>query len=362
LEYAMRLWKGVVTGSTFYEAGSGLEVKKEYTYIQVPSGQGAYAWTDYNNDGVKQLNEFEIAVYSDQANYIRVFTPTNEYVKVYTNQFSQSLNLRPSAKWVNETGFKGFVARFSDQASYRVERKTQSKNYANDFLPTLNDANDTSLVSLNATVRNTITFNQLSSKWGLEYTWQETDGKNLLTNGLESRSNTFNEGKARWNITKALSLQTYYRDGYKSSYSEYFTSKNYRIHYYETEPKFSIQPGTTFRVSFSYRYSQKYNTPDLGGEAATVQKLGTELKFSKLSKGSFLAEADYVAIKYNGVESSAIGYDMLEGLKTGNNFTWKVSWQRSLAQNLQLTLGYEGRKTPGNKFIHTGSAQVRAIF
>ncbi len=362
LEYTMRMFKSVLTGQTFYEAGSGLEVKKEYSYLEVPTGQGTYSWSDYNGDGVKQLNEFEVAVYSDQANYIRVFTPTNDYVKVYTNQFSQSLNLRPSAIWANEKGIKGVVARFSNQASYRVERKTQSKDPVNSFLPTLNDVNDTALVSLNATVRNTVSFNQLSSKFGLEYTWQEVSGKSLLTNGLDSRSNTFNEGKVRWNITRAFSLQTYYRDGFKRSSSEYFASKNYRIHYYETEPKFSYQPGTTFRVSLSYRYAQKQNTPDLGGESATLQKIGTELKLSKLSKGTFTAEANYIAIKYNGIESSAIGFDMLEGLRKGENFTWKASWQRSLANNLQLTLVYEGRKTPGANVIHTGNVQVRAIF
>jgi hypothetical protein len=362
LEYTTRLWKSVLTGQTFYEVGSGLEVKKEYSYLEVPTGQGTYAWSDYNGDGVKQLNEFEVAVYSDQANYIRVFTPTNDYVKVYTNQFSQSINLRPAAIWATSKGVKGAIARFSDQAVYRVERKTQSNDPYYAFLPTLNDVSDTALVSLNATVRNTVSFNQLSSKFGLEYTWQEVSGKSLLTNGRDSRSNTFNEGKVRWNITKSLSLQTIYRDGYKRSASEYFAAKNYRIHYYETEPKFSIQPGTTFRVSFSYRYAQKQNTPDLGGESANIQKFGTELKLSRLSKGSFLAEANYIRIKYNGVESSAIGYDMLEGLRAGQNFTWKVSWQRSLATNLQLTLGYEGRKTPGANFIHTGSAQVRAIF
>ena len=362
LEYSMRMWKGIITGSTFYEVGSGLEVKKEYTYIEVTSGQGSYVWTDYNNDEVKQLNEFEIAVYSDQANYIRVYTPTNDYVKVYTNQFSQSLNIRPSVKWGNTKGVRGFIGKFSNQASYRVERKTQDKNFIAPVLTSLNDMSDTALVALNATARNTIAFNQLSSKYGFEYTWQETIGKSLLTNGLDARGNTFQEGKVRWNITSTLSIQGFYRDGYKNSYSEYFQSKNYRIHYYDAEPKLNIQPAATTRVSFSYRYSKKQNTPDLGGEQATVQKVGAELKLSKLSKGSLVAEGNWVNIHYTGVESSSIGYDMLEGLKQGENFTWKLSWQKSFAQNLQLTIGYEGRKSPGNKFIHVGSAQVRAIF
>jgi hypothetical protein len=362
VEYNARAWKGLLTASTFYEAGSGLEVKKEFTYIEVPAGQGNYSWTDYNNNGVQELNEFEIAVYSDQAKFIRVFIPTNEYIKVYTNQFSQSVNLRPSVKWANNKGFLGFIARFSDQAAYRVDRKTQSSDPAHAFLPQLDDARDTELVSLNATVRNTIAFNQLSSKFGLEYTWQDLRGKSLLTNGLESRRNAYNDYSVRWNITKALSLTSHYRDGVKTNTSEFFSSRNYRIKYSEIEPKFSIQPGTTFRVSFSYRYSQKQNAPDLGNESALVQKFGTEIKLSKLSKGSFTAEVNYVEIKYTGLENSAVGYDMLEGLRAGKNFTWQVNWQRSLADNLQLTLGYEGRKTPGVGVVHTGTAQVRAIF
>jgi hypothetical protein len=362
IEYNLRAWKGVLTSGTFYETGSGLEVKKEYTYIEVPAGQGNYTWTDYNGDGVKQLNEFENAIFSDQANYIRVFTPTNQYVKVYTNQFSESMTLRPSVKWANKKGLRGFIARFSDQAVYRVDRKTMSRDAKHSLLPTIDDAGDTALVSLNATIRNTIFFNQLSSKFGMEHTYQDTRGKNLLTNGIESRGNRYNEFRIRWNITKSYSLITEFRDGMKSNSSEFFSSRDYRIHYREAEPSFAYQPGTTFRISLKYRYSDKRNAADLGGETATVQKLGTELKLSKLSKGSFLAEADYIRINYSGTVSSAVGYDMLEGLKPGQNFTWKINWQRSLAQNLQLTLGYEGRKTPGTKTIHTGTAQVRAVF
>jgi hypothetical protein len=67
-------------------------------------------------------------------------------------------------------------------------------------------------------------------------------------------------------------------------------------------------------------------------------------------------------MNYSGSPSSAVAWDMLEALKPGENYTWRVNWQRALANNLQLTLGYEGRKSPNSKTIHTGSAQVRAMF
>lgn len=362
IEYSVKFFKGAIDLNTFYEAGSGLEVKKEFFYLEVPAGQGAYAWTDYNSNGVKELNEFEIALFSDQAQYIRVYTPTNQYVKVYTNQFSQSVRLRTPQAWQSKKGLKKFLTRFSDQAAYRVDRKTQSELFEHAYVPQIDDAGDTSLVTLNATVRNTVFFNQLSSKFGIDHTWQSVKGKNLLTNGLESRGNQYNQVRVRWNVTRAFSLITEYKRGVKSNTSEYFSTRNYFINYYDAEPKLSYQPGTTFRVSLLYRYSEKRNSADLGGEKTAIQKFGVEFRATKASKGSLDAEFNYFRIAYDGTVNSTIGYEMLEGLKPGENFTWKAGWQQSLGGGLQLTLGYEGRKTPDNKPIHTGTAQVRAMF
>ena len=67
-------------------------------------------------------------------------------------------------------------------------------------------------------------------------------------------------------------------------------------------------------------------------------------------------------INYNGNSNSTIGYEMLEGLQPGTNFTCQLNLQRKMANNIQLTLNYNGRKSSEVKTIHTGGIQLRAFF
>ena len=361
-EYSFRTHNGVFASATYYEIGSGLELKKEFSFIQVPPGQGVYTWVDYNGDGIKQLNEFEVAAFPDQAIYIKVFTPTDQYVKTYTNSLSQTISLRPSAVWSGKTGMKKFISRFSDQAAYRTDRKSSNNDLGVSYDPFLQNPNDTSLLSLNTFVRNSVYFNQTSSVFGIDHTWSDNRNKNLLTNGFDSRTNQYHEVRGRWNMTKQFTLQGSYKTGVKTSSSQFFSTRDYHLVYTETEPKLSYQPGTTFRVSVSYKYSEKKNSADLGGQIAILNNFGTEIKYNVLNKGSLQLKANYIRISYNDVENSSIAFEMLESLKKGENITWGAIYQRTLSNNMQISFTYDGRSSPGAKIIHVGGAQVRAYF
>ena len=134
---------------------------------------------------------------------------------------------------------------------------------------------------------------------------------------------------------------------------------------FRTEPKVSFQPTAAFRISASYKYSEKKNSivifPNPEAKAIS-QNFGSEIKYNALNKGSLNVKVNFIQIAYNDAENSPLAYEMLEGLKTGQNYTWSVGYSRTLANNIQLTLSYDGRQSPGIKTIHTGNAQVRAFF
>jgi hypothetical protein len=362
VEYNLRLGKGLFTSGTFYEVGSGLELKKEYSYLLVPAGQGQYTWIDYNADGIKQLNEFEIALFPDQATYIRVFTPTDQYIKAYTNQFSQNLMLKPAAIWAGKKGIRKALSYLAEQATYRIDRKTTDTYPEQAYNPFLKSVLDTALVTLNSSFRNSVFFNQNDPVFGIDYNFQDIRGKSLLTTGFETRTNDFNEIRIRWNLNKIYGLIVTSDDGFKSNSSQNFSSRNYNLTYFLTEPKFTIQPSTKFRLTFNYKYAQKINSPEDGPETVFSNTLGAEVKYNIVSKGSINAKLSLIQMRYNGSSESPVAYEMLDGLRAGKNATWTVGYQRTLANNIQISISYDGRQSQGSTTIHTGGASVRAFF
>lgn len=362
IEYDLRAWKGAVTANTFFEVGTGQELRKEFIYLEVPAGQGIYAWVDYNGNGIKDLSEFEIAAFPDQARFIRSFTPTNEYVKTYTNQFSQSLLLNPAAVWRSKKGWKKALTYFSNQTAYRVDRKTNSENETDRFNPFLREIADTSLLSLNSSFRNTIFINRTGAVFGLDHTYQDLRSKSLLTNGFDSRIQRSHLVKLRWNITPEYSIIIEGERGEKGSTSDFLSSRNFIIGYDKINPRLNFQPNTRLRITASYKYSNKQNKPEYGNESAELHDIGAELRYNVVNKGSLLINMNHIRIRYVGANGTPIAFDMLEALQPGMNYTWSSSWQQNLSKNMQLSLSYNGRKSETSKIIHTGGVQVRAFF
>lgn len=362
VDYEWTAWKGAIRWNTFYEIGSGLELKREFLYIEVNDGQGIYTWVDYNGDGIKDLNEFEIAQFIDQANYIRVFTPSNEYVKTFSNEFNQSIFWKPERLWANKKGVLGVMNRFSDQLSLRMQTKTGDFNPSTSFNPFFRDIADTSLIANNTNIRNALYFNRTSSVFGVDYIYQLSSTKNLLASGFDLRSNTFHEVALRWNIQRKWTIKNSAKKGQKISGADYTTGRNFRLDYVSLEPSLIYQPNTVFRVSLDGRLSEKLNAEELGGERSTVIEVGSSLKLNQPDKGSFQGSFKALNISYNGDQSSALGFEMLEALKPGINFTWTASYQRLISRNLQLSFQYSGRKSPENRTIHSGGMELRAFF
>ena len=363
IEYHFKAWKNALQWSTFYEVGSGLEQKREFLYIQVNSGQGIYTWIDYNEDGIKDLNEFETAQFADQADYIRVFVPSNTYVNTYSNEFNQSFYWRPERIWAKKKGFLGFMSRFSDQARFRVNKKTNSIDDGNVFNPFDNRVADSALISTNAFMRNALFFNRTSSIFAVGYNFQQNQSKTLLASGFDSRSSSYNELNVRWNMTRKFAWVLIGQQGVKQVLADYTSGRDYSIDYQWLKSTLSYQPSTNFRLTLETRGVSKENTISGGaGETCKILDIGSTFKYNQTDKGSLQGEFKVLKIDYNGSVNSAIGFEMLEALRPGINYTWTIGYQKTVSKNLQITFQYLGRKSEDTRIIHTGGMEIRAFF
>lgn len=362
VEYAVNEWKGFLNGNVLYEVGSGQEQKLEYTYIQVPAGQGYYTWNDYNKDGIPQLNEFEVAIYDDQKTWIRVFTPTNDYVKANYIQFNYNVTLNPSLIIPATTTkhFLKFIRRFST-ASLLQTNKKQVSNGGFEFDPLSKKLIDTSLLSLNSFLTNTIYFNRTSSVWGIDLTHRLNNSKALLNYGFESNSFRDLSIKGRWNLSRAIATSFTNKYDRNQLANPSFSNRNYRVDEVSAEPSISYIHKSDFRVSLIYTYDTRNNKID-SSESAINNQLAVEVKYNVLSNGTINGRFSFNNIKFSGDPNSTVGYTLLNGLLPGKNYLWNLELTKRLAGNIELNLQYDGRKPGSNPVVHTGRVSIRAIF
>ncbi|MDP4249645.1 MAG: hypothetical protein Q8918_05980 [Bacteroidota bacterium] len=362
-EYSVNEWKGLLTGNALYEVGSGQEQKQAYTYISVPAGTGQYTWIDLNNDGIQQLNEFVIAQYADQASFVRVFTPTNQYVKANYNTFNYSLALNPRMLLGNKAkGFKKLLSNLFLQTSLQLNQKQQATGFVQ-LNPFKSPLNDTSLITRSSVLVNSFSVNKLNPKWGFDISNNQNSSKALLTYGYQTQSIKEWNLRTRWNLSRSFLFTSMWKKGtnYLLTNSTNFDNSNYSVNQYSVEPDISYTQRANLRITLGYKYSAKKNEEVYGGESYYSGALNTDAKYNIVQSTSLQAKFTYSNIHYTGATNSTVSYIMLDALLPGKNYLWNLDLTKKLGNNLELSIQYEGRKPGEGHTIHTGRASLRAI-
>lgn len=367
-EYNVNEWKGLLTGNVLYEVGAGQEQKRDFAFLEVPAGQGEYTWIDYNGDGLQSLNEFEVALFQDQAKYIKIFTPTNQFVKANYNTLNYSVNINPRSviDVTKANALSKFISRINLQSALQINKKELAHGLV-EFNPFRSPLNDTSLITLNSTFINTFSFNRFSSKWGIDLNNARNEGKALLTYGYESRKLDDWTIRARYNITKAILFDVTAKTGINelTSTNVKFDNRNYHINQHSVEPRLSFTRGANFRVIIGYKYAAKDNTIGFREQSGS-NSANTEVKYNILQNTSLQGKFTYNNISYSSNEStpninSTASYIILDGLQPGKNYLWNFDVSKRLSKNLEMNIQYEGRKPGTSRVVHIGRASVRAL-
>ncbi|PWB20748.1 hypothetical protein [Flavobacterium sp. HTF] len=356
--YNDRFFNQFMQIGTAYETSSGTIAQQEFTYVEVPAGQGVYTWNDYNGNGIQELEEFEIAPFPDQAKFIRIFLPNQIYIKTNQNKFSQSVILNP-LQWQNETGFKKLASYFYNQTSFIMDRKV--KNDGGHFELNPFHSSDENMLGLNSSLRNSLYFNRGKQKHSVTYSYLINKGKNLLSIGSQDVKNNSHQLQYTHLYQKSWLFNFFTKSIKTTLVSEDFTEKNYDLEGYQIAPKISYLFSKNTSLDFFYELQNKKN--QIGNSETLAQnRLGTSFSYAGEKKITVSGEFSFYENKFTGNEFSSVGFQMLEGLQAGENLVWKLLLQKNITQFLDINLNYQGRKSETGNTIHTGNIQLRAYF
>ena len=356
LQYTGRFFRNAFILNTYYESGSGMELKKTFTYIKVAKGQGTHVWNDYNGNGIEELDEFEVAAFPDEAEYVKVWIAGTDYVNVWQSQWTQSVQLRPAAAWSNSKGFRKFLSRFSDVLTLNASLKHKTRM----FNPFPKAGEDTNLVANRLNFTNTFSFNNSSSYFAFDFITQSNANTQYLYYGLETNKVDLLELILKSTPVAPLYIQTNLQRKITRNSSTSFESRQYWVSDYSVEQEFRLQFVNRFTASLKGLYSYKDNREG----AEYVHRYNAELSalYRVLNRGTVSLSAEYVYLKGDVGQNSSVSYFMLDGLQLGRNLLWTLSGQISVTQFLQIAVQYQGRAMQGHAVIHTGNLTLNALF
>ncbi|SHM57607.1 hypothetical protein SAMN04488057_102198 [Cyclobacterium lianum] len=364
LDYRSALFDNNLNSELSYALGNGRELRREFVFLPVPTGEGTHTWRDDNEDGVQQLNEFYLAINPEEKSFIKVFVPTDTYVQAYTTLFNYRLNGKFPSSWRDEGGLKRWLSKFSNNTNWNVEKKITARDFFQRISPLLAGTGDESLLSLRQTFRSSFFFNRSSSEYGLDLSFFNSHQKQLLTAGFEELYQDDWRLNARYSIDSKWNMLLFWNSGSRYSDSDFLDNRSYTIQQNTLGPEINLQPSPSLRGTFQYRITQKKNLANLEfDEKARLHEALLSLRISKALQTTINAQIKYTYIDYNGQVNSPTGYEMLQALTPGNNTIWSMNWLQKIGEGLQLNMVYEGRNSQGlDRLVHTGRMQVSALF
>lgn len=363
IDWNRSFWKGYIKSEMTLATATARELKREFRFLQVNTGTGTHTWRDDNKDGIQELNEFYLAINPDEKNYIKIFTPTDEYVSVFSNNFSYRLNVNLPKEWQKKGNFLQVLGKLSLVASWAVNKKITDSNFFQRFLPATFNLADNFLQSKQDILRTTLFYNRTSPAFGIEFNFVNSAQRQLLTNGFEARQTQEFQLSVRNNIGKNFNAKLVLGTDRKGNSSDFLPTRNFLVLNWQLRPEIAYQPSQKFRLTLLYAWQQKQNIfAETSTEKAQLNEFSLESRWAEAVKRTVSARLRVINIDFEGEANSPVGYEILEALQRGVNWSWSLNWQQKLANGLQMTLIYDGRKSDNQPVAHVGRVQLTALF
>jgi hypothetical protein len=170
--------------------------------------------------------------------------------------------------------------------------------------------------------------------------------------GVELRlASTFNRSRALNNGGSVLSS----------------VGREYEITGYNVAPKFSYRPIQDWEIAVLLSYDDRLDRAPLStgqpkATQATISSLTLGSTYSFRGKGRLRGEIERTSTAIENADLVSSTYELTRGNSEGDTYMWQLNFDYRLSRFITASLNYEGRSLAEGDVIHTGKAEIRAVF
>jgi hypothetical protein len=332
------------------ESFNGNILRDEILFVETPTGQGQYQWVDYNQNGIKEINEFEIAVFSDQAKYIKVILPSKNLLPVKNNTYSGKLIFRPG-----HHQRISFWKTFYNKIIWENNFQTPLQNNTRIFV-----WNPSQTFIKNKKLQNDFYINRTKKKYHFHFLYQNTENEQWLIIGKQGIKNERFVFENLHQFNSQLIWKQSFSQSVVQQFSENYSDKNFELKQWEIMEDFSLFRKNNFQWSFFFVHKNKKSLS--GEEKLNMDVLGTKFILFPRKKYSLYTQIKYIGNDFEGNPYSPIAFYMLEALQNGQNFLGEINYKQKINKSMEMNLNYRYRKSENHTGIHTGGIQFRMSF
>ena len=333
-EALLQLFDHKLRLSATAQTETGVMEKAGYTFLKTTAGNGYYVWNDYNQNGEQELNEFEKAFYKTDADYVKYYTHTGEFVSTISGRYVTSTTWNGKKLYTN------------------ITYSTSSKSAADEGFV---------FIKGNSTIANSSSFKTNAKYHILKPFWilgglSTTRNNRLTFYGTENDRQRLTSAGLESMIIEHIRLQHVYAQGFESFASEFFPEKDYHIDLRQNTSLVNINIKKNTDISITYDNQLKNCVKsNLVTNSVTAKYLYAP------SSGNIAVSLSYVRNKFTGDENPSVKYQMLAGLQNGDNIVANVSAGIIAAGFLHISADFEMRKSENTKAILGGIFTAKVV-
>ncbi|PEN09385.1 hypothetical protein CRI93_01275 [Longimonas halophila] len=332
------------------------------TFIRVGPELGQFVWTDANDDGIPQIDEFIPETTPGEGEYIQSFVPSDSLVPVANVQAQMQLRLDPGRVWDDASSpVARALSVVQSRSEARIQEQTESPNLWGVYLLDPREYRQPGqTVNGQLDLRQTLDLFPRRSRAGGTLEWTQRRRLDDRSAGLQEAFQQAWSATTRWRPVRPWQVQLQAETERDRSTSEAFESRSYDIRTWRLQPESEIDLTPAWQLQVRPSWAQK--TDRRGTRRATVWRAPVEATWRRARQARLSAQAEVAHIALQGDAQGRALFELTDGRGAGTSYLWGLRGRYVFSDLLQGSLRYNGRAPAAADVIHTFEVELTATF